>query len=89
MEQLPLTVIEIYEALRIEALHGQGRPEGIGAVVYHGMVTGLLMLARASAPPVAAPLRDVAIRAMPHDRQFVRLLANMLLRTQSEEMHVY
>lgn len=82
-------MIEIYEALRTEVLQGHGRPEGIGAVIYHGMVTGLLMLARASAPPVAAPLHDVAIHAMPHDRQFVRLLANMLLRTQSEGMHAY
>jgi hypothetical protein len=47
------------------------------------------MLARASALPTVAPLRAVAIRTMPHDRQFVRLLANMLLRTQSEVMHVY
>jgi hypothetical protein len=70
-------------------VHGQARPEGLGALVYHGMVTGLLMLARASASPAAVPLRDVTIRAMPHDRQFVRLLANMLLRTQSEVMHVY
>lgn len=47
------------------------------------------MLARASAPsPTAAP-RDVITRAMPHDRQFVRLLANMLLETQSEVVHVY
>ena len=36
-----------------------------------------------------APLREGALRAMPHDREFVRLLANMLLRTQSEVMHVY
>jgi hypothetical protein len=64
------------------------RPEGLGALVYHGMVTGLLMLARA-APLAAVPLPDVAIQTMPHDRQFVRLLANMLLRTQSEVMHVY
>ena len=53
------------------------------------MVTGLLLLARASAPLAAAPLREVTLKAMPHDRQFVRLLANMLLRTQSEVMHVY
>jgi hypothetical protein len=52
------------------------------------MVTGLLMLARAS-DPAAAPQRDVATQAVRHDRQLVRLLANMLLRTQSEVMHVY
>ena len=70
-------------------MQNQARPEGLGALVYHGMATGLLMLVRASAPLVAAPLREVALRAMPHDREFVRLLANMLLRTQSEVMHVY
>lgn len=47
------------------------------------------MLVRASAAPAAMPLRDVGIWAVPHDRQFVRLLANMLLRAQSEAMHVY
>jgi len=81
--------IEIYETLRGQVLHGQAHPEGFGAVVYHGMVTGLLMLGRASALPAVAPLRDVAISTMPHERQFVRLLANMLLRIQSEVMHVY
>jgi hypothetical protein len=73
--------------LRAEVLQGRARAEGIGALVYHGMVTGLLMLASAPAPPAAVPPRD--IRTLPHDRQFVRLLANMLLRTQSEAMHVY
>ena len=42
-----------------------------------------------TAAPVAAPLRDVATWVMPNDRQFVRLLANMLLQTQSELVHVY
>lgn len=43
-------------------------------------------------PPVAPPLSSVsaaALAPLPHDRQFVRLLANMLLRTQSEVIHVY
>jgi len=59
----------------------------LGAIVYHGMAAGLLMLTRPVAP--SAPLPDPAIRAVPHDRQFVRLLANMLLQVQSEPMHVY
>jgi len=59
----------------------------LGAIVYHGMATGLLMLTRPAAPP--APLPDAAIRAVPHDRQFVHLLANMLLQIQSEPVHVY
>jgi hypothetical protein len=87
VHRLPLAAIEIYETLRAEVLQGQARPEGLGAIVYHGMVTGLLMLTRPSAPAVSP--RDAVIRAMPHDRQFVRLLANMLLQTQSELVHVY
>ncbi|HYZ42504.1 MAG TPA: hypothetical protein VE687_18055 [Stellaceae bacterium] len=75
--------------MRAEVLQGQARPEGLGALVYHGMVVGLLMLTRAAAPPAAVPLRDIATSAIPHDRQFVRLLANMLLRTQCELVHVY
>jgi hypothetical protein len=66
------------------------RPEGLGALVYHGMLTGLtLILASTPVSPAVAPPRDVAIGAMPHGRQFVRLLANMLLRIQSEVVHVY
>jgi hypothetical protein len=89
-QRLPLTAIETYETLRTEVLQGQVRPEGLGALVYHGMMAGLaLILASASASPAASSLRDLSIRAMPHDRQFVRLLANMLLQTQSEVVHVY
>jgi hypothetical protein len=56
----------------------------------HGMLTGLtLMLAVASVPPAAAPQPDGPFSALPHDRELVRLLANMLLRTQSEVVHVY
>jgi hypothetical protein len=58
-------------------------------VVHHGMMAGLLMLVRASPLAAAASPRDVAASAMPHDRHLVRLLANMLLRTQSELVHVY
>jgi hypothetical protein len=53
------------------------------------MVAGLLMLTRAAPPAAAAPLRDIATSGIAHDRQFVRLLANMPLRTQSELVHVY
>ena len=86
---MSLTAIEIYEVLRSEVLRGAARPEGIGALVHHGMLTGLHLLTCTSASPAVASLREAAIPVMPHDRHFVRLLANMLLRTQMEVMHVY
>ena len=69
---------------------GQARPEGIGAIVYHGMVQGLdpVLLKRAPPiPPDAAQLESPT--RCRRDRELVRLLANMVLRTQSEVMHVY
>ncbi|MCB1947164.1 MAG: hypothetical protein KDF55_16705 [Thauera sp.] len=87
---MPLTAIERYEALRAEVLIGHGCPEGLGAVVYHGMLHGLaLIMTRPSATPPVSCGEASAIATVPHDRQLVRLLANMLLRTQSEVVHVY
>ena len=89
-DRLPLTAIEAYEALRTEVLQGEAPPEGLGAVVHHGMLRGLaLLLASAPPPPSAAPIAGAALPATPPDRQFVRLLANMLLQIQSETVHVY
>ena len=76
--------------LRIEVLTGQVRPEGLGALVYHGMLNGLALIL--TSPPVASSVHGApacAVAPIPNNRQFVRLLANMLLRTQSEVVHVY
>jgi hypothetical protein len=71
-------------------LKGQACPEGLGAVVYHGMLRGLALMLTGMPASNGIPLAPVpAVRPVPHERQFVRLLANMLLRTQSEVMHVY
>jgi hypothetical protein len=53
------------------------------------MLTGLTVTLANTPASAAAPMENVAVPAMPHDRQFVRLLANMLLRSQSEALHVY
>jgi len=76
--------------LRSQVLRGQARAEGLGAIVYHGMLQGLSVI-RAELKPAnhhAVPREPVA-RPVLHDREFVRVLANMLLRAQAEVMHVY
>ena len=79
-----------YEQLRTEALRGEARPEGLGAVVYHGMIEGLKRLCVASADDAALAAPSPAICVpITHDRQLLRLLANMVLQTQSELTHVY
>jgi hypothetical protein len=83
-------MIGAYEQLRTEALRGEARPEGFGAVVYHGMIEGLKRLFAASAHDAALAAPSPAISApITHDRQLLRLLANMVLQTQSELTHVY
>ena len=76
-----------YESLRTSVLLGQVRGPGLAALRFHGMLHGLVIVSR-SAPPPASP-RVSNARICPIDGQLVRLLANLVLRTQSELMHVY
>lgn len=79
-----------YERLRAEVLNGQSRPEGLTAVAYHGMLRGLALILTETTPEVAAaPTPAPAAEEIPLDREFLRLLANMLLQSQSQVMHVY
>jgi hypothetical protein len=60
------------------------------AVAYHGMLRGLALILTEVAPevpssPASAPLSE----AIPLDREFLRLIANMVLQSQSQVMHVY
>jgi hypothetical protein len=74
--------------LRAEALGGRARPEGLGAVVYHGMLEGLAVLMSATTPLIACPAPSAAT-SIRSDRALLRLMANMILQTQSEVKHVY
>jgi len=59
-------------------------------VRFHGMVRGLATLLRT--PPAAAPATSVSrtpSTVVPRDPELVRLLANIVLRTQTEVTHVY
>jgi hypothetical protein len=82
-------MVSAYEVLRAEVLCGRARPEGLGAVVYHGMIQGLKLLCTSGtsiASPTAPPFGTLPIT---QDRELLRLLANMVLETQSEITHVY
>jgi hypothetical protein len=79
-----------YERLRTEVINGNIRPEGLAAITYHGMVRGLTVIlaepaANSPSPPSSGPhSNDVSV-----DRDLLRLIANMVLQSQSQVMHVY
>jgi hypothetical protein len=75
--------------LRSEVLRGHARPDGLGAIVYHGLMHGLSLISQ-TIPESEAPVATAA--ALPNvrtDPQFLHLLANMVLRTHEEVTHVY
>ena len=80
----------MYETLRGEVLRGHARPDGLGAIVYHGLVHGLLLLSQKR--PESATPATMASSFVPNvrtDPAFVHLLANMVLRTHAGVTHVY
>jgi hypothetical protein len=86
---VPPAAVVIYEALRNDVLRGQARPDGLGAIVYHGLVHGVSLLSQTT-PPLAAPVH--AASSLPNvrtDPVFLHLLANMVLRTHEGITHVY
>jgi hypothetical protein len=82
-------MVAMYEQLRAEVLLGRARPEGLGAVIYHGLLDGVALLCSSTdcgAPRAQHP--SIPRPSVP-DRELLRLLTNMVLQTQSEVMHVY
>jgi hypothetical protein len=75
--------------LRAGVLNGGGRPEGLAAVRFHGMVQGLALLLKGAAQPVAPTPKIESTSPIQHDRELIRVLANIVLRTHSELAHVY
>lgn len=80
-------MVETYERLRADVIRGQARPEGLGAVIYHGLIEGLTLLCSATDRSAVQAPRPSAPPPIP--RELLRLLTNMVLQTQSEVMHVY
>jgi hypothetical protein len=88
---LPANAAQAYEDLREQVVHEKARPEGLGAIVFHGMWCGLSMLLQT--PPPTTPLSSASAPRSPspvtHDPELVHLLANMVLLTQSKEEYAY
>ena len=86
-----MNACQAYETLRRQVLQGRGRPDGLGAIVFHGMWGGLVVLLDATpSPPISSPaIPDSTPPPAAHDPQLVRLLANMLLLTQSRNEYAY
>lgn len=71
----------MYESLRAEVLDGHARPDGLvhGLALLEGSIrTGMSVMPRSS------PLTVVT-----GSRELLHVIANMVLQTQSEVMHVY
>ena len=81
--------LQVYETLRTEVIAGHARPEGLCAVVHHGLLGGatLLLSSQVSADPTAH--RPVAPTPFIQDREFLHLVANMVLQAHSEVSHVF
>lgn len=82
-------MVATYERLRTDVLLGRARPEGLGAVIYHGLLDGVALLCSSTDCGASrASLLSTPRPSVP-DRELLRLLTNMVLQTQSEVMHVY
>ena len=82
---------QAYEELRGQVMRQQARADALGAIVFHGMWCGLSVLLQALAPTTASFAASAPRSPTPlaHDPQLVRLLANMVLVTQSKEEYAY
>jgi hypothetical protein len=79
-----------YEQLRAEVLNGQARPDGLAAMVYHGMIRGLVVILTEPTPETRpSPSQVSPPEGVSLDRELLRLIANMVLQSQSQVMHVY
>lgn len=87
---LTLALTVAYEALRNAVIDGTQRPEGTAALRYHGMLRGLsVLLPSTTVIEAASPHSAQPPDTLPGGDEFVRLLANLVLRTHSELTHVY
>lgn len=79
----------IYETLRSDVLAGRPRPDGFGAIVYHGLIHGLLLLSQSFAEEAALTTIPQSLPNVRTDRQFLHVVANMVLQSHQELTHVY
>jgi hypothetical protein len=78
-----------YESLRLAVLMARRITTQHAALRFHGMLHGLSILSQLPPPPLAMVRPTLSPQARPGGDQLVRLLANLVLCTHSELMHVY
>ena len=81
--------LQVYEALRTEVIAGHAQPEGLCAVIHHGLLRGVTLLLSYQASAHAAPPCPAAPAPFIQHREFLHLVANMVLQAHSEVSHVY
>ena len=87
---IPQAALEIYERVRAEVLSGLARPDGLTAIVHHGMIHGLTLILIgnvAEISPSTSPAPDTD--GAPLCGELLRLLVNMVLESESQVTHVY
>lgn len=85
-----LGLVTAYEVLRTTVIDGMPRPEGTAALRYHGMLHGLpLLIETATDWNTVVPKYEPTAYSLQLNGELVRLLANLVLRTHSELIHVY
>ncbi len=82
-------MVERYEQLRADVLLGRAHPEGLGAVIFHGLLDGMALLCSSIGPVISLAQNPSTPRPSVPDRELLRLLTNIVLQTQLEVMHVY
>jgi len=89
---MPANGKDRYEALRADVVGGTACARDMGAIVFHGLWRGLVMLIETPRSPPARPRSDPQLKTTPvavHDSQLVRMLANMVLAAEAGGAHVY
>jgi hypothetical protein len=83
---------DLYEALRADVIRGAASAKDMGAIIFHGLWRGLGVLIEATQH---SPTREQSMprpkmtSIVAHDRQLVRILANMVLAAETGGAHVY
>jgi len=90
-EPMPKNALEAYEDLRKAVVGGLPRQEGFALLCFHGLLQGLPLLVKKETSARTSDFRREPLVGLPRqDDAFVRLLANLVLSTHSEEFaHVY
>jgi len=76
-ERAPAALLT-YEQMRAEVLNGQARPDGLAAMVYHGMIRGLAVILSEPTPEARSSPSKYRFRSGVTRSGALRLIANMV-----------